>query len=533
MISVYIGDTAIEVVETKKPLLTGSDKIISCSRKILSEKIIEEGKVTDEPGLIDALKTALKNAYPAEIKNGEVGAVIPDFNITVKRINFPAQTKPTTELILSEAKKYIPGDIAGYENYYKEVKSESGVQILYTAIPVDLILSYASIFKKTGLNLTFLSSTSFSLYALLQNSGILGSGVYYADIGEDIKLYLMDAIGPSGFWHKKVTGKTFVPDLKALLKKAVEESGFSGLRLLIGGEKSLEVNPQELTKALDTDTLKMGPVLDEIVSKEKINFDTGGVPSVYFDKVLGLINLSKMADVPNFAADLKSISKTGSVVPDPSQKPSLPMVVEEEKEEKPEPEEEKVREISEEIKDTPDEIKVKPSPLITDNIIEYKKSPWQSAFSSRFLILGLFLSIALILGGSFLVIGQSGSLKVPFISSPSLTPTPTQVPSVTPTPTVDPNLERTDVTLSVLNGTDKSGFARTAADELESLGYEDINVGNADKDDYPKTVIRIKDESRKYLPLIINDLKDKFDTSTVETLQEDSQYDAVIVLGAS
>ena len=72
MIYVYIGDTAIEVVETKKPLLTGSDKIISCSRKILSEKIIEEGKVTDEPGLIDALKTALKNAYPAEIKNGEV-----------------------------------------------------------------------------------------------------------------------------------------------------------------------------------------------------------------------------------------------------------------------------------------------------------------------------------------------------------------------------------------------------------------------------------------------------------------------------
>ena len=46
--------------------------------------------------------------------------------------------------------------------------------------------------------------------------------------------------------------------------------------------------------------------------EQKIRIDTGGVPVVYFDKVIGLFNLSKMTEVPNFAVDLKNIQQSVS-----------------------------------------------------------------------------------------------------------------------------------------------------------------------------------------------------------------------------
>ena len=81
------------------------------------------------------------------------------------------------------------------------------------------------------------------------------------------------------------------------------------------------------------------------------------------------------------------------------------------------------------------------------------------------------------------------------------------------------------------NGTDKIGFAKETAVYLEGLGYKILSKSNADKDDYEKTIIMITETKKNYLPLVISDLRDKFDTSSVESLDKDSKYDIVLILG--
>ena len=167
---------------------------------------------------------------------------------------------------------------------------------------------------------------------------------------------------------------------------------------------------------------------------------------------------------------------------------------------------------------------------MTDNVIEYRKAGWSFFAKNRIVLVGLFLSIALILFGGFIIIGQS-QVNLPFMTSPSPTPTITPSPTVTPTPTIDPTLKRDNLKLKVLNGTDKTGFAKETSEKLKEKGYKSVDVGNADRDDYAGTVIRIKDDKKNYLTLLVTDLITDFDTSTVESLPSDSAHDVEIILG--
>ena len=105
-----------------------------------------------------------------------------------------------------------------------------------------------------------------------------------------------------------------------------------------------------------------------------------------------------------------------------------------------------------------------------------------------------------------------GNARFPFITSPTITPSPTIMPTLTPIPTLDPTLKRGDLKLSVQNGTSKTGYAKEISSFLEGLGYKNVAKANADKDTYEKTVTKIKTDKKKYFPLIVDDLKDKVDT---------------------
>ena len=72
--------------------------------------------------------------------------------------------------------------------------------------------------------------------------------------------------------------------------------------------------------------------------------------------------------------------------------------------------------------------------------------------------------------------------------SAELTPTP--INQVTPTPTIPvEEIIRDEISINVLNGTGISGAAGDLKDELETLGYSSIEVGNAQSKGYESTEV--------------------------------------------
>lgn len=526
MIYINITDASVEIIQTSKGLLNREEKITACSRKVLSVGVT----------LAVAISESLKTAYPSPIVQNQARVVIPDREIIINRLNTePGKNDP--EEVISQAKKILPLDISAYENYYKEIPGNTH-NILFTALPLSVIKSYAEILKSCGLTMNFLSSSAFSVYALLKPRIQDKENLIYLHFAENLHFQVFDKEGPLAVYDKKTTAKNFNADLKTFIKKINQDHPAASSKLIFAGEKSLEIGKEELESHTGVSVLKIGTVLDEILASQKINIDTGGVPLIYFDRVIGLINLAKMTDVPNFAVDIKNIDhldlakirepvKMAPVVPQESTEKENELDKSPEIPENPPPAVKMEVEEKEEPKLVPP---VSPQSLVNQNIIEYSKPSLGSFFKNRILLIILFAAVSFLLFGGFLIIGQS-QMKLPFISSPTVTPTVIPSPTITPTPTIDPALKRSDIKISVLNGTDKSGFAKENSEKLTTLGYKNIDLGNADRDDYSSTVIRIKDSKKNYLSLIINDLMNDFDTSTLDSLSEDDKSDVIIVLG--
>ena len=545
MIYLHVSFNSVEAVETKKGLFNNSEKIIAASRKIISDKIPVKNLFADKSQYVTAVKDLLKTAYPSEIKDRNVSLVIPDDRVIIKRFTLSGNPDVTKEVI-DRAKEFLSHDITQYENFYKEIKSDTKNEVVFTAVGLSEILAIAKPLIKSGLKLNFLSSTAFSVFALLVPIIKKNEKIIYLDINQMLKLVVLDEFGPIYTVEKKTESKNIVSEIKSLVKKTQDLTTIKADRLILAGEKSLEMSVSDIQDE-NLAVLKMSSLLEEVLKSQKTELDTGGVPIMYFDKVLGLINLSKMADVPNFALDLKNIKDEDGVSDTISDSVSIP----EEKQEVADEEisAEKPLESAGEDKIVPpqkvkmevevetgaEKIPASQTPSselgLGQNIIEYRKTGLSALFENRLVLVGLFAAISFIIVGSYLMIAQSQQFSLPFISSPTPTLTVTPIPSITPTPTVDPNLKRDEIKLQVLNGTDKAGFAKSTSEVLEKLGYGNIAVGNADRDDYQKTVIRIKDEAKKYQSLITGDLSADFDTSTVESLPQDSQYDLVIILG--
>lgn len=121
-----------------------------------------------------------------------------------------------------------------------------------------------------------------------------------------------------------------------------------------------------------------------------------------------------------------------------------------------------------------------------------------------------------------------GKTVQPTISQPA----PTKA-ATSPTPTVKP-VNKSQLKIQVLNGTDSKGVAAKARDVLVAAGYSGVTVGNAENSDYEMTEISIKQTKKAYLEELSKDLTDGKYTlgSQVRDLPENSEYDAVVVIGS-
>ena len=141
------------------------------------------------------------------------------------------------------------------------------------------------------------------------------------------------------------------------------------------------------------------------------------------------------------------------------------------------------------------------------------------------LILGLLISYQAFHGFFF------SSVNVSTVVVETSTPTPS--PSVLPTATPPVTKDKSSVLIHVLNGSGTPGLAGVAKTQLESLGYKNIEAGNADSFDYKKTQISVRPGMTEIGNLVLIELKDKYSVDTqMGSLPITGTYDVEIILGS-
>jgi hypothetical protein len=136
------------------------------------------------------------------------------------------------------------------------------------------------------------------------------------------------------------------------------------------------------------------------------------------------------------------------------------------------------------------------------------------------------VALAVLGGAVYLLKHQLAPAKV--------VPSPTPQVAITtpaPSPTLAP-VDRSKITVSVLNGSGKTGLAATVADKLKTLGYKISNTGNATNSAFPRTVIRTKTDGQALAAQLTKDLSDQFDATAQASLKSTDTIDSEIILGA-
>lgn len=115
--------------------------------------------------------------------------------------------------------------------------------------------------------------------------------------------------------------------------------------------------------------------------------------------------------------------------------------------------------------------------------------------------------------------------------------TPSPVPVVveteaTPQASPSSTLKRDELKVQVLNGSGVSGAAGKAKSLLESLGYKNVEVGNASVSNLAQTEVAILDTKKEFLDMIIKDLSANYEAvGASKPLATTSKFDLVITIG--
>ena len=171
-----------------------------------------------------------------------------------------------------------------------------------------------------------------------------------------------------------------------------------------------------------------------------------------------------------------------------------------------------------------------PDPLtdFKEKMIEEEKDPLSDMGPKKnymWPILFIFIIALLLLGGIFVY--KQGMNKGTQVNVVTLTPTPTVIPK--PTKPID----LTKYEIQILNGSEVDGEAGRQRNKLEGEGFIVSSVGNADKSDYTKTIIQVKENVDKdFLGKLKSVLEESFVVGEIEELPEDSDSDVIVILGS-
>lgn len=118
-------------------------------------------------------------------------------------------------------------------------------------------------------------------------------------------------------------------------------------------------------------------------------------------------------------------------------------------------------------------------------------------------------------------------------ATPTITVMPTPTQTATDSASLIKDLALYDIT--VLNGSGKGGEAGKLEKNLKNEGFAVLEIGNADKSDYKKTIIKAKNKvPGTFLEKLKSYLKTQFDLEEkVETLAENEKTEVIIIVGSN
>lgn len=146
-------------------------------------------------------------------------------------------------------------------------------------------------------------------------------------------------------------------------------------------------------------------------------------------------------------------------------------------------------------------------------------------------ILVFLLVIAALAGLYFLGANKNSNLLQSGTATPSPTIVTAPIPTATPVIT-QPPIERSELTVSILNGSGTAGAARGISSYLNGLGYTIGPIGNADNFSYTGLTIHVKQARSAYLKQLEDDLKKYNPGSSVSASVDDSiATEAEVIVG--
>jgi len=191
--------------------------------------------------------------------------------------------------------------------------------------------------------------------------------------------------------------------------------------------------------------------------------------------------------------------------------------------------EEEKEEVEKDEKDEKEEEKVEPEekPAFLEKEEEEIKH-----VSGWWLVLGIILIIGLVVGGLFWA-NRNKEEEPAIVNQEESIPTEIPVPTATPEP-VEPltEEEKTEMSVQILNGTGIPGRATIARARLESAGWGEVEVDNADNYDYVESEIQVKPGSGEIFTSLKEDMEEYYQVASGSfELSANSEYDAIVILG--
>jgi hypothetical protein len=208
--------------------------------------------------------------------------------------------------------------------------------------------------------------------------------------------------------------------------------------------------------------------------------------------------------------------------------------VEEEK-----PEEEVVKEES----PTEPEVDISETPEVGADIVDTTEAiasldeedePKAKKFPNKGLVLSLLATLAV--GGALTggILYSKTSLDT---RSKAAVPEATSVPAPETTSTPEPTpvaeeIDLTEYSINILNGSGVAGQASAVEGLLEEVGFESMDTGNADSYDYEETEISLAESTPKSVFDAVSEaLEDDYEVKKSNAIEEDSDYDILIIVG--
>lgn len=91
-------------------------------------------------------------------------------------------------------------------------------------------------------------------------------------------------------------------------------------------------------------------------------------------------------------------------------------------------------------------------------------------------------------------------------------------------------LDKSELVIKVENGNGVVGAAGQARDVLKEKGYVVSDIGNAEEN-RETTLLQFKEDKAKYKDLLIEDLKDEFELVVQDDLDEEAEFDLLVIVG--